>query len=110
MKYVITESRLDELVQKYITNYVGGLLEKHSSPTFGKTYIWYTNSNGSMVFEISDTLYHGVGLGVLESVWNTVKDMFSLSDNDTDIAFIIWVSNYMGKKGYIEGVYTFQND
>jgi hypothetical protein len=109
MKYIITESRIDELVQKYITNYVGPL-EKHSSPTFGQTYIWYTNLNGGMVFEISDTLYNGVGLGVLESVWNSVKDMFSFSDVVTDIAFTIWMSNYIGKKEYIEGVYTFQKD
>jgi hypothetical protein len=109
MKYIITESRIDELVQKYITNYVGPL-EKHSSPTFGQTYIWYTDLNGGIVFEISDTPYHGVGLGVLESVWNAVMNMFSFSDNGTDIAFTIWMSNYIGKKEYIEGVYTFQKD
>jgi len=108
MKYIIKESRLDELVQNFITSQVG-LLESHSSPTFGHTYIWYTNLNGVMLFEISDTLYHGVGLGVLESMWNVVKGMFSLSDNDTDKAFIKWMSNYLGRKEYIEGVYTFEN-
>ena len=88
MKYIIKESRLDELVQNFITSQVG-LLESHSSPTFGHTYIWYNNLNGVMLFEISDTDYHGVGLGVLESMWNVVKGMFSLSDNDTDKAFIV---------------------
>jgi hypothetical protein len=109
MKYLIAESRLDNLVQKYITNYVGPL-DEHATPTFGQTYIWYTNLNGGMVFEISDTLYHGVGLGVFEPMWNTVKNMFSLSDNDTDNAFIVWMSNYLGKKEYFEGVYTFEKD
>jgi hypothetical protein len=43
-------------------------------------------------------------------MWNTVKNMFSLSDNDTDNAFIVWMSNYLGKKEYFEGVYTFEKD
>jgi hypothetical protein len=104
MKYVITESRLDELVQKYITNYAGPL-EKHSFPSFSNTYIQYTNLNGSLVFGISDSDY-GLALGVSEPMWNTVKDMFSLSDNDTDIAFMTWMKNNKGRKIFDE-VYRF---
>ena len=107
MKYLITESRLNELVQNYITNYVG-VLERHSSPTFGRSYIWYTNLNGEMMFEISDTDY-GLALGVYESMWNTVKDMFSLSDNDTDKAFLTWMKNNEEKREF-EELYTFEKE
>jgi hypothetical protein len=107
MKYFIAESRLDNLVQKYITKYVG-VLESHSTPTFGRTYIWYTNLNGEMMFEISDTDY-GLALGVYESMWNTVKDMFSLSDNDTDKAFLTWMKNNEEKREF-EELYTFEKE
>ena len=101
MKYLIAESRLDELVQNYITNYVG-LLERHSSPTFRQVYIWYTNLNDEMMFEINDN-----ELGVFESMWNSVKRVFSLSDYDTDKAFLTWMKNNKQMKDFI-GLYTFE--
>jgi len=107
MKYLILESRLDKLVQKYITNYVG-VLERHSSPTFGRSYIWYTNLNGEMIFEISDTDY-GLALGVYESLWSLVKGVFSLSDSDTDRAFLIWMTNNEEKREF-EDLYTFEKE
>jgi hypothetical protein len=105
MKYLITESRINELIQNYITNYVG-VLERHSSPTFGRSYVWYTNSNDGMMFEISDTDF-GLALGVFEPMWNTVKGMFSLSDNDTDRAFLTWMKNNEEKIEF-EELYTFE--
>jgi len=102
MKYLIAESRLNELVQNYITNYVG-LLERHSSPTFRQTeYIWYTNLNDEMMFEINDN-----ELGVFESMWNSVRNVFSLSDYDTDKAFLTWMKNNKQMKDFI-GLYTFE--
>lgn len=106
MKYLIAESRLDNLVQKYITNYVG-VLESHSIPSFGRPYIWYTNLNDEMMFEISEN--YSLALGVYESMWNTVKDMFSLSDNDTDKAFLTWMKNNEAKREF-EGLYTFRQE
>ena len=99
MKYLIAESRLDELVQNYITNYVG-LLERHSSHT--SRYIWYTNLNGEMMFEIDSN-----ELGVFESMWNAVRGVFSLSDYDTDKAFLTWMKNNKEMKGFV-GLYTFE--
>jgi hypothetical protein len=99
MKYLIAESRLNELVQNYITNYVG-LLERHSSPT--SRYIWYTNLNGEMMFEIDSN-----ELGVFESMWNSVRGVFSLSDYDTNKAFLTWMKNNKQMKGFV-GLYTFE--
>lgn len=106
MKYTITESRLDKLVQNFITNQVG-LLERHTNPTFGDTYIWYTDLKDVMVFEISDG-GEGIGLGVLKSMWNLVKEMFSLSNYETDNAFMTWMNNNQGWES-LDGVYTFEN-
>ena len=60
------------------------------------------------MFEISDTDY-GLALGVYESMWNTVKDMFSLSDNDTDKAFLTWMKNNEAKREF-EELYTFRQE
>lgn len=109
MKYIITESRLDKLVQNFITNYVGQL-KRHIHPDFGDAYIWYTNSNDVTVFEIS--LNHesnGVALGVLESMWDLVKGMFLLSNLETDNAFSTWVANNKEMESPDE-IYTFEND
>ena len=106
MKYVIMESRLDELVQNYVSESVG-LLERHFTPDSYSGYIWYTNLKDVMVFEITYT-DEGSGLGVLESLWNSVNGMFSLSSYDTDKAFMAWMWNHMGGK-FPGGVYTFEN-
>lgn len=60
------------------------------------------------MFEISDTDY-GLALGVYESMWNTVKDMFSLSDNDTDKAFLTWMKHNEAKREF-EELYTFEKE
>lgn len=107
MKYIITESRLDKLVQDFITNSVGEL-ERHTNPEFGDTYIYYTTVRGETVFEISEGA-HGLGLGVLESIWNLVHGIFSLSDYETNIAFLSWMENNVGWD-YADEVYTFENE
>jgi hypothetical protein len=107
MKYIIKESRLDKLVQTFITNYVGPL-KRNIHPDFGDSYIWYTTSKDITVFEISEGA-HGLGLGVLESMWDLVKEMFSLSHLETDNAFSTWAANNEGMETPDE-IYTFEND
>jgi len=107
MKYIITESRLDRLVQNFISNHVGQL-ELHLHPDFGESYVWYTDSKDNKVFEISRSSA-GVGLGVLESMFKLVKGMFSLSDYDANNAFSKWMEDNKGLDSF-DGVYTFEND
>ena len=60
------------------------------------------------MFEVSDTDY-GLALGVYESMWNMVKGVFSLSDSDTDRAFLIWMTNNEEKREF-EDLYTFEKE
>ena len=110
MKYIITESRLDKLVQTFITNYVGPL-KRNIHPDFGDSYIWYTTSYDLTVFEISSSNSGEgvVALGVLESMWDLVKGMFLLSSLETDNAFATWAANNEGMETPDE-IYTFEND
>jgi hypothetical protein len=108
MKYLITESRLDEMIDDYITNITGGVLERHKHPNTMVDYIWWTDLEGRTVFEQFDA-DEGLSLGVREDMWNSVYLMFSLSTNNTDIAFLKWMFNYNGMK-FPSGVYTFENE
>jgi hypothetical protein len=104
MKYLLTESRLDELVQNFISESTG-LLEIHIHPSPVVRYVWYTDSNGIKIFEMIDN-GEGFELGVLESLFSSVENMFLLSERDTKRAFMIWMRNYNGMK-FPSGVVTF---
>lgn len=103
MKYVISESRLDDIVQKFISDYVGDL-KSHVSTAPGPTYVWYTGRNGIVMFEVTNT-DKGPRLDVPIDLWNTVKKLFSLSMSEVDNAFLKWMHNYNGYE-YPGGVYN----
>lgn len=103
MKYVISESRLDNVVQKFISDYVGKL-ESRVSTGPGPTYVWYVGNNGRVMFEVTNT-DKGPRLDVPIDLWNTVKKMFSLSMSEVDQAFLKWMRNYNGYE-YPGGVYN----
>jgi hypothetical protein len=108
MKYLITESRLDKLVNDFINELTGGVLERHKHPNAMVDYIWWTDLEGRTIFE-QDDIDEGLSLGVREDIWNSVNRMFSLSSYDTDIAFQKWMFNYNGMK-FPAGVYTFESE
>lgn len=103
MRYIITESRLDDIVQKFISDYVGDL-KSHVSTAPGPTYFWYTGKNGIVMFEVTET-NKGSRLDVHNDLWNIVKKMFSLSMSEVDQAFLKWMHNYDGSE-YPAGVYN----
>ena len=108
MKYIITESRLDKLVNDFINELTGGVLERNKHPNDMVDYIWWTDLKGRTIFEQDDT-DEGLSLGVREDIWNSVNRMFSLSSYDTHIAFQKWMFNYNGTK-FPAGVYTFESE
>lgn len=103
MKYVISESRLDDIVQKFISDYVGDLKSRVSTGP-GPTYVWYVGNNERVMFEVTRT-NEGERLDVRNDLWNAVKKLFSLSVSEVDDAFLKWMYNYNGYE-YPAGVYT----
>jgi len=106
MKYIITESRLDDMIHKFITNLTGGQLIRHKHPSAMVNYIWWTDLGGRTIFEADDD-DKGLSLGVREDIWNLVNRLFSINNYDTDKAFMTWMENYNGMK-FPSGVYTFE--
>ena len=98
MKYIITESRLDKMIDKYITTVVGGELIRYDNG-------WY-RPDGEFLFLMEDTK-RGLALGVRGDLWLGVSHLFLLNDGDkTDKAFKTWMENYSGEK-FPGGIYTF---
>ena len=108
MKYLIAESRLNLLINDYINNLTGGVLERHKHPSSMVGYIWWTDLKDKTIFEAQDA-DEGLGLGVREDIWNSVNRMFSSSSYETDTAFQKWMWNHNGMK-FPSGVYTFEAD
>lgn len=106
MKYIITESRLDTIIDNYITNLIGDKLIKNFHPSSAVGYVWWEDKFGNGVFE-SDESDEDLSLGVYEDVWNSIQSMFSLDSYGTDKALISWMKNKTGMD-FPDGVYTFE--
>lgn len=106
MKYVISESRLDNVVQKFISDYVGDLKSRVSTGP-GPTYVWYVGNNERVMFEVTRT-NEGERLDVRNDLWNSVKKLFSLSMSEVDNAFLKWMYNYNGYE-YPAGVFNIES-
>lgn len=106
MKYIISESRLNTLIQDFITNSIGGELTKYYHPSSAVGYMWWKNSNGDTIFE-SDDSDEDWALGVRGDLWDLVRGMFLLDAYATDKSFLTWMENYSGMK-FPAGVYTFE--
>jgi hypothetical protein len=105
MKYLITESRLDQVINNFITKIVGEKLDRVESKVAPITW-FHDPKNGKLVFEIDDNAGGDTALGVSNEIYFTVRRMFSLWNNETDKAFMDWMTNYTGKK-FPSGVYNF---
>lgn len=109
MKYTITESRLHNIIQNYITSIVGTELVKHSTiQGVPILTLWWTNPNGNIVFQ-ADNSEDDWALGVREDIWQSINDMFALGAIETDTEFMTWMKNYSGME-FPSGVFTFEDD
>jgi hypothetical protein len=90
MKFIISENRLGNLIQKYISSYVGE--ELNPDRTIVVTN-WY-DKNGNRRFKTL-LVKDDSELGVDYNMWVSVKDMFSILDlSYIDYNFIVWFNNH----------------
>lgn len=105
MKYIITESRMDELINNFISQIVNLPLKKKGFPTGG---IYWTNSDGDIVFEVDNSFNEtDSALGVDKKIWHNVKGMFSLDPIETDKVITKWMNDYSNMKFDYSTLYTF---
>jgi hypothetical protein len=106
MNYSITENRLKQIIDTFITEQIGVLKKhKHSNPFVN--YYWWTDKYGNGVFETSGE--DDESLGVYEKLWMSVNELFGLSPMETDDSFLRWAYHHMGME-FEDGIYTFERD
>jgi hypothetical protein len=106
MNYSITESRLNQIIDTFISNQIG-MLKKHIHPSSSVNYYWWTDKYDNSVFEFSGD--DDPSLGVYEKLWESVRDLFDLSPIETDESFLRWAYHHMGME-FEDGIYTFERD
>ena len=88
MKYIITESKFNHLIKKYISYKFKELIVKTT-----ENYIFLVDNNDKIRLELakSSLLYVNPYLYVDSYIWNDISDMFSLDYDETQRVIKEWV-------------------
>jgi hypothetical protein len=109
MKYIITENKLNNIIDEFISSQFDGL--KHIDDSVNNTIrdIWvYPNGKPVIIIlNIDSEQYREIF--VLENVYATIYYMFSMNSKyDIQIPLIMWFKKHMGLE--IDGIQTFDNN
>lgn len=94
MKYLIQESRLNDLIMSYLDNQFKGMV-KHVEGIGGGVYTWWGIDNHGMV-DIGENEEGSINIGIDSNIWNGVQSFFGLSDSVTDDYLKMWVEENLG--------------
>jgi len=95
MKYIISENRLDSIIQKYISSYIGDELNPVRN-SFGDISIdWYAKDDIKRFETYKRVDLDLTELTIDEELWNSVLDIFGISDTSylRDM-FVMWFNNH----------------
>jgi hypothetical protein len=89
MKYIITESRLNSFIEKWLNENYGDL-EKFNRPEFREVYL---SKDGKFKF-----MYNlgGKQLYVINDVWNFISNVFNLDYEETAKLLLNWCNKKYG--------------
>ena len=105
MKYIITENKLDEVIDSFITRRFGNLT--HIKDTENRI-IWFNDEREPVIIILSDGSPL-VDIYILENVYADVNRFFSMSKFETiQYHFIKWFKENMALT--CDEIFTFQKD
>jgi hypothetical protein len=87
MKYVITESKLNSVMVRFLDNY----LSKYEVIEAKDILSWGTGQDNQMVYDKDNEL-----LFVRESLYELIKGVFSIDHHE----YVEFIKSYMANKGY----------
>lgn len=90
MEEITTESRLTNLINDYIEYSVKGPLTKRFVIIKGVYHFWYVNPDNEYLFETDDKT---MVLGVNRNLFSSVKDIFTLTRDETFRRLRSWFNN-----------------
>jgi hypothetical protein len=102
MKYIITEARLNDIIEKYLSSELSDLklVERN------KEIDWYVNQSGSPLVIISKGIYKDI-LALRQDIYYNLENMFGLDTTD-DIQANLRKYFFMEWGLPVEIVYTFE--
>jgi len=108
MKYIITENRLDDIVDKYITAKFNNLKVVDESNKFVERNVWVKSNGEASIFttkrKYDETI---VDVFVEDIFFNSISDMFSIGYEEIQEHLIRWFENHMNIK--VEVIQIFDN-
>lgn len=103
MKYLITENKLDSIIDSYLTKQFKDL--EHVKD--GSRDIWIGSDRRPVIIIIKDKKYSDIY--ILDTVYASTHDMFSMNGfKDIQYHLLKWFDEHMGIKA--EEVFTFDNE
>jgi hypothetical protein len=89
MKYIITESRLNSIIENWLNENYGDL-EKFNRTEFREIYL---SKNGRFKFMYNLKTKR---LYIVSEIWNFISNMFSLDYDETGDILLNWCNNKFG--------------
>ena len=97
MKYIITESQYNKIIDRFITHQFDPHEEK-TSKDYPDSIFWV--KNGEIIAEIQKSKY----FWVRDNIWNTISSMFSLEYDDTQSVIKSWLEEHYKFGGLTPGL------
>jgi hypothetical protein len=108
MKYIITESKLDKIIDKFITTQFGDLvnIDNNEYGIPNNRDIWVTSDRKVVLIFVNKDSKLKRQIFVEDSVYNTIYRMFSMDGfHEIQKHLIYWFEKHMNIK--VDEVYTF---
>jgi hypothetical protein len=103
MKYIITESKLDKVVDTFITSQLNGLEQKLEKLSSTVNRDVFRDKNGNVIMIILFGMDKRYVVGINEYVLKTLSNLFGLqSPSEIQKYFIKWFKKHMEIKVSIE--------
>lgn len=93
MKYIISESRLQDFILNYLDDSLRNI-KIHRDTIDGEEYIWLGEDESPLFGLIEKDGHYGIGFD--EQYVSSLSDLFGLSKEDSKEYIIKWVSSNMG--------------
>ena len=97
MKYIITESKLDKVVDSFITSQLGGLEQKLEKVDSTVNRDVFRDKNGNTIMIVLVGMDYKPIIGLNEYVYKSVASVFGLNDfHEVQKYFKKWFKKHMG--------------
>ena len=105
MKFIITENKLDSIIDSYLTKQFNGL-ERIKD---GTRYVWINSEKQPIIIIVKYDLYNYSEIYILDTVYASTHDMFSMNGfKDIQYHLLKWFKEHMDIDS--EEVFTFDNE